>query len=281
MVPARDLKKFTAEYAGEVQELLVLTAEGVRGAAKWGSSWCPSASLLAYIDTADGSLHGSVKEPKGVLQWLIGDDEKGNWGFGLRPVTIYRVKVRKRKGRLTNDYFMLTEVWERLATEPQLEPIRQAYLQPKTLTDAGLPGVEFELEREFDWFTAQVDWLDADCEIHLECDDDDNENAAAALANFKKIYAAVEDWDAKMRALAAAGLTENANDWQEDCGDGDEPYQPLSEEDFARRISISSFHMYPDGSFSAYYNDDDMFFGHVIMVDGNLDGEFREPYLAG
>ena len=36
MVPEKAQKKFAAKYADQVQELLVLTAEGVRGAAKWG-----------------------------------------------------------------------------------------------------------------------------------------------------------------------------------------------------------------------------------------------------
>lgn len=68
MVPEKAQKKFAAKYANQVQELLVLTAEGVRGAAKWGDGlWEPSCRLLAYIDLADNSLHGGLNQPESVM----------------------------------------------------------------------------------------------------------------------------------------------------------------------------------------------------------------------
>ena len=39
---------------------------------------------------------------------------------------------------------------------------------------------------------------------------------------------------------------------------------------FARRILLTEFTVSPGGRFTAYYNDDDMFWGHVITVDGTL-----------
>ena len=281
MVPEKAMKKFAAKYAEDVQELLVLTAEGVRGAALWDKKlWQPSCRLLAYIDTADGTLHGGLNKSESVLQWLVGDDEKGGWRFGLRPQTIYRVKARTLKGKLAGQYFMLLEVLERVQTHPQLDLILQAYLQPVILTDALWPGVSFELEREFNWFNARLDWLNTSCSVSLECDDGNPENAAQALAAFKNFYASLAVWDEKMRAFAAARLTQNANDWQEDCADDENP-APITEADFARRITISEFNMDSDGNFTAYYDDDEMFFCHSVLVEGNIDGTLTDSYLAG
>ncbi len=280
MVPEKAQKKFAAKYADQVQELLVLTAEGVRGAAKWGDGlWQPSCRLLAYIDLADNSLHGGLNQPESVLQWLVGDDEHSGWRFGLQAQTIYRVKVKALQGKLADRYFMLLEGLERLPEHQLLSPIRQAYLQPVTLTDPDLPGVCFELEREFDWFITQLDWLGDDCSVSLETAED-KEDATAALAVFKQFYAELPAWDAKMRAFAAAELTSNANDWQEDCGDDDE-VSLITEDDFARRISVCEFSMDADGDFTAYFADDDMFFGHSILVEGNINGELSDAYLAG
>ena len=224
MVPEKAMKKFAAKYAEDVQELLVLTAEGVRGAALWDKKlWQPSCRLLAYIDTADGTLHGGLNKPESVLQWLVGDDEKGGWRFGLRPQTIYRVKARTLKGKLAGQYFMLLEVLERVQTHPQLDLILQAYLQPVILTQ--------------------------------ECDEGNPENAAQALAAFKNFYASLAVWDEKMRAFAAARLTQNANDWQEDCADDENP-APITEAD-------------------------EMFFCHSVLVEGNIDGTLTDSYLAG
>ena len=79
MVPEKAMKKFAAKYAEDVQELLVLTAEGVRGAALWDKKlWQPSCRLLAYIDTADGTLHGGLNKP--AIFYAAG-------GFGARANT--------------------------------------------------------------------------------------------------------------------------------------------------------------------------------------------------
>ena len=43
-----------------------------------------------------------------------------------------------------------------------------------------------------------------------------------------------------------------------------------TEESFARRIELRSIAMDPDGSFSAYFDDDDMFFGHCVTAYGTL-----------
>ena len=42
------------------------------------------------------------------------------------------------------------------------------------------------------------------------------------------------------------------------------------EENSARRIALRGIAMDPDGSFSAYFDDDDMFFGHCVTAYGTL-----------
>lgn len=280
MITEKERKQFASRYDEQVQELLVLTSESVGNAGSWGRRglWEPSAGLLAWINLADGQL-----QKDGCLSWLAEEGMQPEWGFGLRKLTIYRVRARALKeGPAAGKYFMLLEVLETLETEPRLEPIRQAYLTPVTLEDAAFPGVVFELERQFDWFNASLDWLGEECSVSLEIDDDNSETANAALTAFKQLYAKLPEWDAKFRAYAAAELTENANDWQADAAEDEEKeYQPLTEAEFARRISISEFNMNPDGDFTAYYDDDDLFWGHVILVEGNINGEISDAYIAG
>jgi uridylate kinase len=45
---------------------------------------------------------------------------------------------------------------------------------------------------------------------------------------------------------------------------------PITEDEFARRILLTEFTVSPGGRFTAWYEDDDMFWGHVITVDGTL-----------
>ena len=49
-----------------------------------------------------------------------------------------------------------------------------------------------------------------------------------------------------------------------------EKKDPITEEEFARRILITEFTVSPGGGFTAWYEDDYMFWGHVVTVDGTL-----------
>jgi len=64
---------------------------------------------------------------------------------------------------------------------------------------------------------------------------------------------------------AAKKLTKLACEWAE----SDEEAAEITEESFAKRISLSLIWMTSGGSFSAYFDDDDLFFGHSITVCGS------------
>jgi hypothetical protein len=72
--------------------------------------------------------------------------------------------------------------------------------------------------------------------------------------------------------MAAQKLTAQANEWlaDNDQTDRDPEKDPITEDEFARRILLTEFTVSPGGRFTAWYEDDDMFWGHVVMVDGTL-----------
>ncbi len=87
----------------------------------------------------------------------------------------------------------------------------------------------------------------------------------------------------KFRAFAAEKLTELANDWQDkgyDDEDG-EDLAAITEESFAGRLVISELSIDAEGDYEVYYDDDDMFWGHVIIVNGSVDGGMEDAYIAG
>ena len=91
-------------------------------------------------------------------------------------------------------------------------------------------------------------------------------------ANMKKLLAEQEAWDKSLRAMPAQKLTTQANEWlaDNDQTDRDPEKDPITEDEFARRILLTEFTVSPGGRFTAWYEDDDMFWGHVITVDGTL-----------
>ena len=88
----------------------------------------------------------------------------------------------------------------------------------------------------------------------------------------KKLVAEQEAWDKSLRAMAAQRLTALANEWlaDDDQTDRDPEKDPITEEEFAQRIQFTEFFVSPGGRFTAWYEDDDLFWGHVITVDGTL-----------
>ena len=75
-----------------------------------------------------------------------------------------------------------------------------------------------------------------------------------------------EKWDVDLRKFAAGKLTKLACEWAE----SDEEAAEITEANFAKRISLSLIWMSSGASFSAYFDDDELFFGHSIAVSGSL-----------
>ena len=95
---------------------------------------------------------------------------------------------------------------------------------------------------------------------------------AVSYTHLKKLVAEQEAWDKSLRAMAAQKLTAQANEWLADNDQTDRAPEkdPITENEFARRILLTEFTVSPGGRFTAWYEDDDMFWGHVITVEGTL-----------
>lgn len=281
----KEKKKFEKRYEKQTRELLVLTGEYVGGAGGIGDGiWSPSADILGYVDLESGE----VVEEEGCLNWIARDEDKDGWIFGLEDLTIYHITCRKIKPehviesapeRFANQ-FLLTGVVERNVSNPALHAILEKYNEVVTLEDKECGT--FILDRHFSWFAGQVNWLGKECSVTLECEEEKGTTADQALAHFKKIYKNLKEWDEKFRRFAAEKLAENASEWQDDANEDEgEELPAITEEIFAKRIEISEFNMDAEGDYEAFYNDDDMFFGHVIIIDGSVDGEMDDAYIAG
>lgn len=80
--------------------------------------------------------------------------------------------------------------------------------------------------------------------------------------------------DEKLRRKACDDLLEIYNSsWNDDA--------PLDAATFMRRMTLESMVLYPEGSAEIYYADDDMFWGHVIIVRMAEDGQLTEATIAG
>ena len=128
------------------------------------------------------------------------------------------------------------------------------------------------LNREMSYFSGTCQWMGKEVQISLDVEIENQASWTRTRNVMKKLLAEQETWDRSLWALAARKLTTQANEWlaDNDQTDRDPEQDPITEEEFTRRILLTEFSVSPGGRFTAWYEDDDLFWGHVITVEGTL-----------
>ncbi len=268
-------------FEDEVREILVLLAGG-GGAGKRNGFWDVSHYFIAYVDCQTGALHTG----DGRIVYPVSDEEHDAGGIldRFRREAVYRLKARKKIPHKvpegvtasSQNQFLIVEVLEEDAPCPALEEVLAEYRRPVVLNDEELG--ELSLDKDLDMFEGGISWRGEDIDISLEVDSSSEDTWTAAVAAMKQMMTDQDRWDRDMRAFAARELTQLACEWRESA---DEEVPEITEESFAQRIELTSIAMDPDGSFSAYFDDDDMFFGHCVVVYGTLADGVASAVMAG
>ena len=235
-------ESYYQKYESEEQEVLVLIQRCLgAGYYKEGNFWDMTAISLGMV-FPDGSC--VIRE--GRVEWPLSEEERnGAYGWG-----------RLARGQA---------YWEE-------------YQKPVELNDEVLG--KLTLNRELDWLEGEIPWGDGRMSLSLEIDTDDTETWDKVRAFARKLAADAAHWDSELRRFAAKELTELANDWQS-SEEENENAPELTEEDFMRRIQPESLVLSWDGNLVAYYDDDDLFFGHVIEISGTESEGLKYANIAG
>ncbi|WP_298642909.1 DUF2262 domain-containing protein [uncultured Cardiobacterium sp.] len=262
---------FTALYRDEAREIAILSSEGCEGAGRAGKAliWSANCDILAYKD--GGQLHheeGSVSWPANDAE-LNSDDRPR-----FRDLTLYRLRVCPHK-TAPHD-FLLLDILAADVADSDLETIRAAYRQPVIWQEA--PFASFTLDKNFHTYNGEGDWPGQTIRFALDGDDEQARPTAAAIATLRRLTAAPQAWHDRLTAHAAHALLDTARAWQADAENGD---PGLSEAAFTRRIRLEEITIGEDGSFTAWFNDDSIFWGHVITVSIGADGAYEDADIAG
>ena len=277
-------EKFYERYAPEEKEVIVLIQHTLGAGYDNNGFWDMTVISLGMVFCATGEVN--IREDR--LEWPVTEEEKNSergWKRFERE-QICRIKVRK----LLDEYvpkhttpekfnsWAVTEVLEQSVSCPELEMVLEEYNKPVVIEDKVLGTLI--LNREFDMFETTFLWNGNEVSFMLEVNPESKSSWSRARTAAKKLVAEQETWDETMRKFAAKKLTALANDWLaedvESKGAG-----PITEETFAKRIALSEISITSGGSFTAYYNDDDMFWGHAIEVHGSLKKGILDANIAG
>lgn len=266
----RKVKDFIALYAPEEEEKLVMIQSGTSADKTFMDNfWSAHTCALAMADVQTGQ----VISDRCYLNWPLTDKEReaGEYSNRFAKGKVYRIKVRGWKGTALNEpQWYVTEVLEEDVPCPALEDIWAEYIKPILLEDEVLGTLT--LNREMSTFEGTCKWMGKEVRLSLDVDMKRKASWTRAANVMKKLVTDQEAWDKSLRAMAARTLTAQANEWLADNDQTERNLEkdPITEEEFARRILLTEFSVSPGGRFTAWYEDDDMFWDHVITVDGTL-----------
>ncbi|MDO4155900.1 MAG: DUF2262 domain-containing protein, partial [Oscillospiraceae bacterium] len=236
-------EEFENQFGEEVFDLLILTKEAVGS----GVVVRKTLQFAASVDLKTGVL----SQEKGILTWMVKKKRK-NRGYKFRQFEIYHIRARKyisNQRKAWNNRYLLLKVVKKQVSEPRLDAIREYLKQPVIIEDA---VGKFVLNRQFSWFESNIDWLGVPCDVILNSDGEDGETAEKALDTLHMLYADLKNWDHRFRAYASKKMQEYANDLLLQCSEEGEAADPITVEDFARRITINMIAIQADGSITVY-----------------------------
>ena len=261
-------KEFAAQFLPEELTILAVTgANGFGGGKTHGEElWTISIGLTAWMEEDSPDIHRG----EFVLS-TIADDQL----LEHLQRRVPRDFIIKFKGRVSEDgqRLLLLDLPEP-AFDPDLKAILEEQKKPVTFWEEGLGT--FTLNRQVDWFETELDWLGTEISLTIDMEEDREE----ALQNAKTLLASAADWDKRVRAYAADELVSLANDWSQDMDeDGETP--TITREQFMERMELESIEIGGDGSFTFWFGDGDLFYGHSIRVSGDLEHGPDEASMEG
>lgn len=219
-----------------------------------------------YIAYHEGD--GAIAKERGRV--LLPGDEAMYRSFQkqLRHYSVLRIRAEKDENT-----FLAQDLLEINAppTEAEASWLRQA-AQPVAFTDPQFGT--FTQNKALDFFEGKLDYAGRSIAVDL-----DKKECIETLRWLCEDLAGVLERGAR---YAARQLLASGNDWKRDAWEGEEEdFVPLTEKDFMARISLDAISFSQEGSFQLWFNDGDIFWGHVIVVGGNKEAGFTDASMQG
>ena len=276
----KTIEDFEKEFCGETVELFIFTLKGVNGAAILKDGYnVPSVHFAASVNVETKEF----SRMEGRLEWLVSPEEyqdKG-WIYQFEPYRIHHIKCRKRPimdlepymSEVSNNCYQLLEYISDDESEHRLQALIEEYTKPVIIEDA--IGI-FTLNRAYSWFEGSVAFNQTKVSVMFDADEN-NQLPPKAFAYLKTFIEDIQNQDERIRKFIVKALWETANDWIES-----EEAEHLTEEYFHDSLYLSELSVSHAGNMTLYYGDEkDIFAGHAIEVNVNINGEIMSAILVG
>jgi hypothetical protein len=162
-----------------------------------------------------------------------------------------------------------------LLDQPIDEALETVLSQYRELVEIVDPLIgKLVLNKTVDWFEGKITWLGKEVDIAISVDE--SGSPSDSLKTVKILLKTMEQWAKKVNNYAVTQLLDLKNDnWLE------EDENPISSDDFIRRMQLRSLTTYPGGAFEFGHDDGDLFWGHSIAVSGSLAEGLTDAGISG
>lgn len=130
-----------------------------------------------------------------------------------------------------------------------------------------------QYDKRFGWWSTIAE-LTPDLEIDLTLELGAAEHVPESILSAFKY---LQDHELELRHNVCAHLLELAEEWR----DEDDTPEAWTLEAFMKAVTITSASFDEEGAATIYYDDGEVFAGHVIMVAVSSDGAFEDASIAG
>ena len=273
-------------YNDEVHEFIVAVGGGSTGGSSLDNKqWTANVPILGYIDL----VTKKQSDNKGSLSFVLTNEENESRQYFkyFEQGMIYKIKGMLPKtlgdSQADNIYRMSGLYVTEIVSKDEKDVFLQGLIDEfnRVITIKSEIFGELILNKELGWYEGKGAWIGEEVEITIAVEDEDKDISEDLLLA-EQFFAEQNEWNKKIREYAAEELTDLANDWLADSvDDEDEEPQEITEEDFAKRITIDSICFDEGGGFTIYFGDDDMFWGHSVVVYGDVENGPNEAQMEG
>ncbi|MBQ3502452.1 MAG: DUF2262 domain-containing protein [Clostridia bacterium] len=265
---SKEFKNYVKTYLkdkceGKILKITALTGFLIHGAAKLKGDefYRDNIKCIAYIN------NDQVSKKEIRLTYFLDNTTPLN-NLKLDDLTPYIFEVKKLKD---NDVFYVVKVKGKSKTN-KFDTIIEEQSKPLVITEE---DTTFNYDRTFDWYNGKVNIENKNISIMLY-PETNTTDATESLNTFKKIKNDFKNFYHKVLSQCSKDIRVMANDWRED-GDTHE----ITSEEIYKRID-NDFDIEIRGKdYTIYFNDDDLFWGHTILYNGNIENNIFDTTIAG
>jgi hypothetical protein len=223
----------------------------------------PCISLAAYrtdVEVVQATLRCEMPMKQELMR---------QWMSRVKPYSMLEAVV---VGLTDSNVALISNLEIKDEADPDLMQIKEA-LQTPVIFHSPKFGT-LTLDRRFGQYEGNAQWCGGPVRLSLICSD--IANPAITVSAAESLFKNQEMWDERVREFTADRLLTLKNEsW---LGDDEEE---LSRVVFISRVTLQEITVDENGDFDFWLDDGDLFWGHTILVNGNIDRGLSDAGIHG